>query len=88
MYVNGITYYFENKKLIKTHFRCSSGDFMGLCNGTYSEYENYFVNNNFYRTVENNLLGVMFFGQCHCSDNIIINPSSIENIFLMYNEQK
>lgn len=86
--VCGTWYYFDNEKLIKSHFRCTSDDYMGLCGGTYSEYENYFVNNKYYTTIENNTFKDIFSGRCPCSDNRIINPSSLENIILMFNEQK
>jgi len=82
-------YYFDDEKLIKTHFRCASGDFMGLCGGTYSEYENYFGSDKYYTTIKNNTFRDIYNdGGCPCGDNIIINLSSIEKIILMLNEQK
>lgn len=83
IYVNETWYYFENDILIMTYFICQSGAFMGLCNGLYSEYSNYFVNNIYYKTVEG-----FGFGQCHCSDNIILDAGSLEQIFLKFNEQQ
>jgi hypothetical protein len=83
MYVNETWYYFEKEKLIKTYFVCASGAYMALCNGLYSEYNNYFVNSSYFNTIEG--FGM---GQCHCSDNIIIDSVSIEKIIFMFNGQK
>jgi hypothetical protein len=81
-YVNETWYYFENKKLIKTHLMCMSSAFMGLCNGLYSEYKNYFVNSSYFKTIEG--FGM---GQCHCSDNVILDSDSIEKIIFTFNRQ-
>jgi hypothetical protein len=83
IYVNRTWYYFEREKLIKTHFMCMSGAFMGLCSGLYSEYKNYFVNSRYFDTIEGFGLG-----QCHCSDNIILDSVSIEKIIVTFNRQK
>lgn len=75
----GTYYFFEHQKLIKTYALCGSGSYMGLCNGLFSEWSNYFVDNKLYKTIE----GVGE-GQCDCMDNIILDSESIQELLEIY----
>lgn len=79
----GTYYFFEHKKLIKTYALCRSGAYMALCNGLFSEFSNYFVDDKFYKTIE----GVGE-GQCDCMDNVILDTKSIDAIIEIYNRRK
>lgn len=86
----GTTYYFNNGELIKTYFSCSSVAFMGLCNGLFSQYSNYFVAGNLDTTITDEFLLTDEFpgtgGQCPCGPNVILSMSSIHNLFVQFHK--